>query len=353
MRKLLLLILIIGLAFGIFMLKQFPSAQLPLTAAGTIEARTIRIGSKIGGRISEIYFYEGDKIKKGELLLIFAAPELAASLEQARAQQAETAAQLARLEHGARSEEIAEARALSEQTRHAEVTQARAEVTRAQTAFDNAELNVKRAAALRSKNLLSPQNYDDLVARRNELQAALNAANASLTAAEGRLTSSRAVMQRTERGFRSEEIAAGRAALERTKALVREIEARYAEREVIAPADAIIEVFDRRPGDLIPAGSIIARLLEEQQLYVMVYVPETQIANVVIGQAVKVSIDGVPEQDYSGQVEQVRTEAEFLPRNVQTPEERVHQVIGVKVRIETVDSHLHAGMTALVKFVSQ
>ncbi|CAK0766909.1 HlyD family secretion protein [Gammaproteobacteria bacterium] len=352
MRKILLLLVVVG-GLGAAMLKFIPHPERPLSAAGTIEARAIRVGSKIGGRIAEIYVREGDRVRSGDRLVMFEAPELAAALDQVRAQHAEAEAQLARLEHGARPEEVAEARAIADQTqgmRNAEVAQARAELDRAQTDLANAERNTRRAAALRAKDLVSRQNYDDLESRWHGQQAAVRATRQALTAAEARLTAARAVTLRTERGFRPEEIDAGRAAVARTAATVRETEARYAEREVRAPVDAVVEVLDHRPGDLIPAGAVFARLLEDRQLYVMVYVAETQVGKVLVGQAVKIHVDGFSEATSSGRVEQIRSEAEFLPRNVQTPEERVHQVIGVKVGLGETNPGLHPGMTAVVEF---
>jgi len=352
MRKILFfLILVVGIS--VLALRLIPQVSSPIVAAGTIEARTIRIGSKVGGRIATVHMQEGDRVRAGDLLVEFESAGLAAELDQARAQRAEVAAQLARLEHGARPEELAEARATANKTngmRNAEVAQTHAELDRAETDLGNAERSFRRAAALRIKDLVSRQSLDDLEARWHAQQAAVRAARQALAASEARLKAGRAVTLRTENGFRPEDIDAGRAALARTEAAVREVEARYAEREVRAPADATVEVFERRPGDLVGAGIILARLLEDRQLYIMVYVPETQVGQVRIGQPVTVQVDALPNALQPGRVEQIREEAEFLPRNVQTPEERAHQVIGVKVGLGKTDAHLHPGMAATVNF---
>jgi hypothetical protein len=52
-------------------------------------------------------------------------------------------------------------------------------------------------------------------------------------------------------------------------------------------------------------------------------------------------------------VEQIRQEAEFLPRNVQTREERVHEVMGVKLRVDNSNNLLRAGVNADVKFLPE
>ncbi|CAK0761191.1 HlyD family secretion protein [Gammaproteobacteria bacterium] len=352
MRKILLFLVLMG-GIGALVLKFMPRPPSPIVAAGTIEARTIRVGSKVGGRIAMVHMQEGDRVRAGDLLVEFEAVGLAAELDQARAQRAEAAAQLARLEHGARPEEVAEARATANKTdgiRNAEVAQAHAELDRAKTDLGNAERSFHRAATLRAKDLVSRQNLDDLEARWHAQQAAVRVAQQALAAAEARLKAGRAITLRTEHGFRPEDVEVGRAALARAEAAVHEVEARYAEHEVHAPTDATVEVFDRRPGDLVGAGTILARLLEDRQLYLMVYVPETMIGQIHVGQPVMVLVDAFPNAAQPGRVEQIREEAEFLPRNVQTPEERVHQVMGVKVGLGETDTHLHPGMAATVQF---
>jgi multidrug resistance efflux pump len=107
---------------------------------------------------------------------------------------------------------------------------------------------------------------------------------------------------------------------------------------------------DIRPGDLLPANSTVAKLLETDQLFVVVYVPQSLIGRVHLGQDAEVRVDAF-DKPFHGKVEQIRQQAEFLPRNVQTKEEREHQVVGVKLRVENPESRLRAGINADVKFL--
>ena len=107
-----------------------------------------------------------------------------------------------------------------------------------------------------------------------------------------------------------------------------------------------MEVLDVRPGDLIAPNTPIATLLERDQIYVRIYIPETQIGHVQLGEKVEIHVDSFPNQAFSGVVEQINQQAEFLPRNVQTVEERIHQVFGVKVRIDDTSHRIRAGMAA-------
>ena len=130
-------------------------------------------------------------------------------------------------------------------------------------------------------------------------------------------------------------------------------EARFRERQVVAPTKATVEVLDVRPGDLIAPNTPIATLLEKDQIYVRIYIPETQYGRLKIGQKAEVRVDSFPKTVFEGVLEQINQQAEFLPRNVQTREERVHQVFGVKIRINDPQGLVRAGMAADVKLKNQ
>jgi multidrug resistance efflux pump len=330
------------------------AANNALTVYGTIEARNIEVGSKEGGRIAEVLVREGDAIAKGTVILRFEAPELEARLQQARSAVALARANLDKMEKGSRPEEIAEARAAAGTDatgfRSAEVAQSRAELARARADLTNAEQRLKRARELRSQDLVPQQALDDAETAQQTAAAAVQAASRAVNAAEDRLAAAQAVTARVVSGFRSEDVEVARAELARAGGALLEAEARYAEREVRAPADAVIEVLDVRPGDLIAAGKPVAKLLEAGQMYIMVYVPETRIGQVGLGQQAELRVNSFPDVVFPARVEQIRQQAEFLPRNVQTPEERVHQVIGVKLRVDSADRRLRAGMSAHVLF---
>jgi HlyD family secretion protein len=171
-----------------------------------------------------------------------------------------------------------------------------------------------------------------------------------------------------QRGYRSEEIAAAKARYEQAEATYQMMargnrpedvalakaaysfeQARFRESQVVSPAAATVEVLDVRPGDLVAPNTPVATLLESDQIYVRIYIPETEIGHVQLGQKAEVRVDSFPKTLFDGVVEQINQQAEFLPRNVQTREERVHQVFGVKVRIDDPSNRVRAGMAADVK----
>jgi HlyD family secretion protein len=329
-----------------------------LEGSGTVEARDIRVGSKVGGRIDQVLVVEGDRVESGQTLITFDDRELLASLDQSRA-----AAEKAK--HGFRPEEIAEARAAAAQAkadyelrvngyRKEDIAAAQSDVDRAAADEVRARLDFERYQALAQKDLVSKQQRDT--------------AEANWKMAFAQLENYRHKLEELRRGYRPEEIASAEAHYRETQATLDKFargnrpedvalakaayaydQARFREREVVAPSAAIVEVLDVRPGDIISPNTPVATLLEQDQIYVRIYIPETELGRVHLGQKAEVRVDSFPKTVFEGAVEQINQQAEFLPRNVQTREERVHQVFGVKIRIHDPAGHVLAGMAADVK----
>jgi HlyD family secretion protein len=134
------------------------------------------------------------------------------------------------------------------------------------------------------------------------------------------------------------------------RAQLADVDAQLAEMEVKAPTDSVLEVLSVKVGDVIPANREVATLLLPEHLWVRVYVPEPWLGLIKIGDHVRVRVDSFPGKDFDGVVEQVNRQAEFTPRNVQTVEDRIRQVFGIKVRLPNADDRLRAGMAADVFF---
>lgn len=134
------------------------------------------------------------------------------------------------------------------------------------------------------------------------------------------------------------------------RAQLADIDAQLAEMQITAPSESILEVLSVKVGDVLPPNREVATLLLPQHLWVRVYVPEAWLGRIKVGDAVRVQVDSFPGKDFPGTVEQINRQAEFTPRNVQTVEDRIRQVFGVKIRLPNNDDHLRAGMAADVFF---
>jgi multidrug resistance efflux pump len=346
--------------------------QTAMQLSGTVETREIQVGSKVGGRVTEVLVEEGQIVKKGAPLIRFDIAELLAQRDQLRGRVAEAEAQVSRLRVGYRPEEIQQAEAatrrelaslqeLQHGARPEEIAQAQADYEAAKADASNAEANFVRLAKLYASKDISEQAHDDARARRDLLAGRAESAQHRLAllragtrsevvrAAEQRHRSAQAAEQMMRKGYRREDVVESQARLTQAKAQFNEIEARVAENEVTSPAEARVEVVSVRPGNLVAAGRAVVTLLEASQLWVRVYVPEPELGHIAVGQAATVQVDTFPDRHFSGTIEQISSRAEFLPRNIQTREDRTHQVFGVKVRLDNSSGHLKSGMAATVR----
>ncbi len=301
-------ILILGLALAAaWYLRQ--ANPPPQHVSGTIETDETHVASRYGGRVAHILAAEGNLLHSGQVIMELEAPELAA-------QHAQVAALLEELVAGPRPEELLAAKHDWESLT-AELEFARAEDKRTQDLF--------------RQNTISETERDRAASRARVLEK-------SVAAAKSRHDLLLA-------GTRPERIA-------QAKAQLAEIDIRRGELRVVAPTNSILEVLHVKAGDVLAPHRAVATLLLPDHLWVRVYVPEPWLGFIKLGQAVKVRVDSFPGREFPGQVEQINRAAEFTPRNVQTVEERIKQVIGVKVRLESVEGQLRAGMSVDVFFPS-
>jgi len=142
--------------------------------------------------------------------------------------------------------------------------------------------------------------------------------------------------------------------INQARAQLADIDAQLKEMQVVAPAESILEVLNVKVGDILvpPFNQEVATLLLPQHLWVRVYVPEPWLGKIKLGDQVRVRVDSFRGKDFPGVVEQINRQAEFTPRNVQTVEDRIKQVFGVKIRLPNNDDRLRAGMAADVYFPS-
>jgi HlyD family secretion protein len=283
--------------------------QSSSSVSGTIETDEARVASRYGGRVEKIFGWEGDAFTNSQIIVQLDAAEL-------RAQRDRAAAQLAEAEAGPRKEEIAAAKA------DWESQQARLELAR---------IERKRADELFAAKTISETERDRAVTSELALEKTAVAAKSQYDLLLA--------------GTRMEQIAQARAQLA-------QFDAQLAEMTIVAPTHAVLEVLNVKVGDVLAPNQQVATLLLTNHIWVRVFVPEPWLGHIKLGDTVKVRVDAFHDRDFSGTVEQIAREAEFTPRNVQTVDERVKQVFGVKVRLDNSSGQLRAGMSADVFFPS-
>ncbi|MBM4048729.1 MAG: HlyD family efflux transporter periplasmic adaptor subunit [Planctomycetes bacterium] len=343
--------------------------------SGTVEMDTVDVGSLTGGRIAAVEAQEGDPVKAGQALVRFEDERAKAELAEAEAAVRELSSTLEKLHRGSRQEEIDRAKAevgraqarldmLRAGARQQELDSAKAEYLAAKSNREDAENELRRSEQLFKDGTISVEAIDRARNRRENAAQTEAARKArwdllqagsrveEVTMAQNDLAAAKANLALAEQGPRKEDIAVAQAAVEGAKARLRKAEEQMRETTVKSPIDGMVQSLDLYPGDLVSGGHPVARLLRKGTARVIVFVPENRMGHVRVGQTAEVRTDSFPDQKLVGRVRRISEEAEFTPRNVQTPEERAGLVFAVRVDIEDPAGILRAGMSADVVFAS-
>jgi HlyD family secretion protein len=371
-RRPIAILIVVAVLIGLAAAWKFLSGRAEsnkLVLSGTIEADEIHVGSKVSGRIAEVLVTEGQEVKEGQALIRFERYDLDARRADAVAAIAQAEANYQKAQSWFRPEEVAAAKAHAEAAwmsyemarngpRKQEIDTARAELESAQADYKVAQSTLARVERLALDGVVSKQDYDNAKASFDRASAARDAAREKLdlllagtrpeeiARAEREFKQAAANRDLMEHGGRKEDIAAAKAQVDRARAALQQIETQLAELEVRAPANAVVEVFQLRPGDLVNPDAPVATLVELDRLYVRVYVPEPDLIRVRLEGEVPVHVDGAGAESFQGKIEHIASRGEFTPRNIQTRSEREHQVFAVRVRLDNSSRRLRAGMAA-------
>lgn len=291
------LILLIGLAagsYGLFLYLSPP--KLPegvIYGNGRIEGDEINIASEVTGRILESNLVEGKSVKKGDLLIRVEDKDLKIQLEQAKASYQAVVNDKARLQEELRT------------ARHHQ---------------QNAETDINRYRKLKTSGAVSVQ-------RTEEAENAYQEARGSVTSLEARLA----------------EIASR---LEAADQSIKLIESQLTKTSILAPGEATVLVKAVEPGEFVSPGKRVAQLIDLSRLELKVYVPEADIGRIKLGDSARVRIDAFPDRYLEAKVTRIDQQAQFTPRDIHMPAERVSTVFGVTLALDNPAGELKPGMPA-------
>ena len=296
-----------------------------LFASGTVEATEAQLGFQAVGRIEAVRVQEGDSVATGDTLAVLDRAEARARMDQASAQSQAARALLQELQSGSRPEEIAQAEAAHNAALE-QLLDADRDLARARTLFDGGAIS----------------------------QEALDKAYLACEVAQSRKRQAEESLKLMREGPRRERIEAQRASYLQAEAAVSTMEAVLANMVIRAPFDGVVSVRHREPGETVPLGSPVVALLNRQDRWIRIYIPEAAIGAVRLGQAATISCDTYPDRSFQGEVVFVASQAEFTPKTVQTTEERVKLVYAVKVRITDDPEYvLKPGLPADVRLLQE
>lgn len=294
--------------------------QNSLVLYGNVDIRQVDLGFRVSGRIKEIYFEEGDIVKPGDLVAILDKAPYEADLAAAKADLAQEEANLAKLQHGNRPQEIEEARAT---------------VHEKQATFDNAKINLIRRGEELKVEGTSQEDYDMALATKLQSEAILKNAQEALSL--------------SEEGFRKEDIEAAEAAVEAAKAHLQAAEINLRDTEILSPAEGIMLTRVKEPGEIVAPESVVYTLSLNKPVWIRAYIAEPYLGMIKPGMEAFVTTDSAPDTPFKGQIGFISPQAEFTPKNVETPELRTDLVYRLRILVDDPKGQLRQGMPATVR----
>jgi len=323
---------------GVFIALHFINRGLPeglIQANGRIEGDSVSVASKFPGRIAKLLVREGDSVTSGQVLAVLEDTQLQAKASQARAAVAALAAQLKAAE--ASLAVLKQDMPLVIEIAEAGVANARAVLAKADAAEKQAALDARRFRELLGAGTIDNHRSEMADLAVTAAASEGEAARTGLTRAEKQL--SQALLGPDRIRAQSEGVAAYAAQLEQGRAVQAEAESVLNDLTLIAPISGVITTRVRDAGEVIAAGSPVFDLVNLDRLYLKVYVPESQIGQLRLDLPARIFTDAFPGKQFAAAVRYIAARAEFTPKEVQTPDERVKLVYAVKLYLDANPDH--------------
>ncbi len=369
-----LVVVVILVAAGIFVWREFFAApKIPdsvVVLSGRVEGDDSAIAPKTTGRILELRVREGDTVKAGDIIAILDDEQVRARENQARAvlTEAEAKERSASDQIGVLREQMSQNQLQTEQSKidaggrvrqaEADLAAAEADLAQQQAAYQIAAFNKDAYGKLAKTGAVSEQQGLQYAATADQQAAAVTAAKRRVESSQGALTTARANLdnpgirkaqvdlvgkQITEQ---SAEMANARASTEQAHAELAEAEANRADLIVKAPFDGTVATRAAEPGEVVVAGTALITLIDLSKVYLRGFVPEGEIGKVKVGQPARIYLDSNPKQPLDAYVSRIDPQATFTPENTYFRDDRVKQVVGLKLQLKSGIGFAKPGMPA-------
>ncbi len=366
----LLLLVVAGVAVWRIFFSQSKTPDNIVALSGRIEGDDSAVSPKTMGRILEIRFREGDSVKAGDVIAVLDDQQVRAREQQAQAAVLQSDARLrsAQQQIAVLQEQLQQAQLQTAQSKvdaEGRVRQAEAELSAAEAEYVQQQASLQLAlfdkdaytrlaksgavSERQGKQAVTTADTQHAVAlaaqRRVEAsRGALNVAKASLSNPEIRnaafLTVRRQIAQQQA------EIASAAADASRARAQLSEAQENRKDLIVAAPFDGTVVTRTAEPGEVVQAGTAIVTMIDLSKVYLRGFVPEGQIGRTKIGQAAHVYLDSNPSRALDAYVSRVDPEATFTPENTYFRDDRVKQVVGMKLQLKAALGYAKPGMPA-------
>ena len=351
----------------------FATPSLPdsiVALSGRIEGDDSAVAPKTSGKILEVTVREGDTVTAGQVIARLDDAQVRAREDQARAAllaaQAKSQAardQIAVLQDQLRQNQLQTGQSTTDadgrvRQAEADLTAAEADLAQQQAALRLAEFNrdaymrlAKTGAASEQQGLQAEVQADQQAAAVAAAQRRVQSYRGALTTAQANLDNPKiriAQVSATEGQIIQQQatIDASKAETAQAQAQLAEAEADRADLTVPAPFSGTVLTRAAEPGEVVQAGTAIVTLLDLSKVYLRGFVPEGEIGKVKVGQPAHVFIDSNSNQPLDGSVLRIDPQATFTPENTYFRDDRVKQVVGVKLQLTQGIGFAKPGMPA-------
>jgi len=337
---------------------------------GRIEGTEVAIGSKLPARVLKVNVREGQQVKKGDVLVELDASEILATYEESQAQisRAKHSLENAKEQVIRSQEQLAKAKIaleLVKQQIDLNILQAESAVSEAQAGVDQAKALANKAktqyehsAKLRQEDAASDLEY-------TYARDALDAQNAAVRMAEQKLAQARqalklaqanksqikikqhdiAVMESAVRQAKST-VGIAQAGLQAAKSAAKILQIKLKDAKILAPSDGVVVSRIVEPGEIVGMGSTVMVIVNFDKLYLKGYLPNNQISKIKLNAPARIYVDAFGDKYFNAKVTKINQRAEFTPKTVDTPQQRVKLVFGLELKVDNSDRLLKPGMPA-------
>ncbi len=288
MKKRMLYILIVGM-----LVSCSDSDQAVISGSGVFEGTDILVSSKSNGEIISLNVKEGDQIEAGDVIAQVDVEKLTFQKEQVLA--------------GIGEIDI-------------NVATAKAVISQEEENYKNMQKRYQRIKTLYEQGSTTQQQMDDI-------ETQYRAARTALSGAKNGLKTLNMKKQQLD-------------------AQVKFIQSQINDGTLIAPVSGVIVDKFAEQGEVITMGLPVVSVVNLDELWIKLYVAETQLGHVKLGDSADITIDSHPEKVFKGTVVWISPKAEFTPKNVQTKEARADLVYAVKITVPNQERILKIGMPA-------
>jgi HlyD family secretion protein len=298
-----------------------PTPKNIVILSGRIEGDDSAVSPKAGGRILEIRYREGDSVNAGDIIAVLVD-------EQLRAREAQGRAALLQAQAKAKSARD-QVTVLEEQRREEEAT-----VQQQEASYDLALFDKEAYTRLAKTGAVSERQG-------RQAQSTADQQAAAVAAAKRRLAGIRMQIAQQQA-----DIASADATANQFRAQLEEARENWNDLTVKAPFAGTVATRTAEPGEVVTAGTPLITLIDLSKVYLRGFVPEGQIGKVKVGQPAHVYLDSNPQQAIDAYVARIDPEATFTPENTYFREDRVKQVVGVKLQLKGAVGFAKPGMPA-------